>query len=149
MEATDPANPSERRVFVARIAMLPETAAFAQQFCDRHGIAHPGAMRLMLILEELFTNTVKHGYGVDSEAPIRVTLTARGGGRVALLYEDAAREHDPLAGPAGVPRALMAAVDSRSIGGLGLHLVSRFAEHARYTRDGGWNRLQLSVAVDD
>ena len=53
----------ERRVFEARFGMLPATAAFVAGFCARHGIARNDALRLTLIVEELFTNSMAHGYG--------------------------------------------------------------------------------------
>ena len=66
-----------------------------QDFCDRHRIVRDDCMRLMLIVEELFTNSVEHGYRAENEGPIRVVLAVEGGA-VALLYEDSAPRYDPL-----------------------------------------------------
>lgn len=84
----------EHAVFPARLAAPPETAAFARDFCERNGVSRDDALRLTLIIEEFFTNTVEHGYRTESDAPIRVTLAASGP-HVTVLYEDAAPAYDP------------------------------------------------------
>ena len=66
----------ERRVFAARMTALPATATFIDAFCARNGLASADALRLTLVVEELFTNSVVHGYGGDSDAPIEVSLAA-------------------------------------------------------------------------
>lgn len=134
----------ESRVFKARMNALPETAAFVESFCSLHGIASADILRLTLIVEELFTNTVTHGYGKESDAPIHITLSADVG-ELALLYEDAASRYDPLARLSGSPSDLAAALDSRPIGGLGIHLVRQLTRSARYVHEDGRNRLWLRL----
>jgi anti-sigma regulatory factor (Ser/Thr protein kinase) len=63
---------TEQRQFPARMAMLAETAAFVETFCARRGVGQDAALRLVLIVEELFTNTVTHGLG-ESAHGIRLT----------------------------------------------------------------------------
>ena len=101
-------------------------------------------MRLTLIVEELFTNSVAHGYGRESDAPIEVTLAADAG-EVTLGYDDAAPPFDPLSRPSVAPADLEAPLASRAVGGLGLHLVRQLVASARYAREGGRNRLWLTV----
>ena len=131
----------ERRVFGARMRNLPETAAFVDDFCARHGIGRDDALRLALIVEELFANTVAHGYRKEGDAPIVVALSAEGGA-VTVVYEDAAPRFDPSAQP---PADINAPVESRPIGGLGIHLVRQIARSIRYTREDGHNRVWLCV----
>ena len=59
----------EHTEFPARLAALRDTAAFAQVFCERNGIDRHTALRLTLVIEELFTNTVQHGYRAESDLP--------------------------------------------------------------------------------
>ena len=125
--------------------MLPATAAFAQAFCNRHAIVHDDALRLTLIIEELFTNTVEHGYHGDSDALIRVSL-ALDGNAVTLLYEDRAPPHDPLSRLPDAAVDVDATIGSRPIGGLGMLLVTQLVESARYAREDGCNRLWLKLA---
>ena len=86
----------EQKSFPARLALLPDAAAFAQAFCERCGIARVDAIRLTLIIEELFTNSVEHGYGGDSDAPIGVALSVEADG-VCVRFEDSAPPFDPRA----------------------------------------------------
>jgi serine/threonine-protein kinase RsbW len=135
----------EERQFTAQLRVLPETASFVDAFCSRHGIALPDALRLTLVVEELFTNTVEHGYHGDSDALIRVTL-ALDGNAVALLYEDRAPPHDPLSRLPESAVDVDATLGSRPIGGLGMLLVTQLVESARYGREDGCNRLWLKLA---
>lgn len=136
--------PGEQREFPARLAALRDAATFAQAFCERHGVERRVAMRLLLIIEELFTNTVHHGYRGESEQPIRVALSMDVG-TLALLYEDAAPRYDPLARLAESPDVLTAPVESRPVGGLGVLLVGELAESARYAYEDACNRLWLEL----
>ena len=124
--------------------MLPATAAFVASFCARHGIARNDALRLTLIVEELFTNSVAHGYGGECDAPIDVALSVDAG-VVTLVYEDAAPSFDPLSRPPVPPAELAASVESRPVGGLGIHLVKQLVASAHYAREDGRNRLRLGI----
>ena len=134
----------ERRVFEARFGVLPATAAFVAGFCERHAIARNDALRLTLIVEELFTNSIAHGYGGDSDAPIVLALSA-GASAVTLVFEDAAPPFDPLSRPAVPPAELAASIELRPVGGLGIHLVQQLVASAHYAREDGRNRLRFEV----
>jgi anti-sigma regulatory factor (Ser/Thr protein kinase) len=95
---------------------------------------------LVLILEELFTNTVAHGYPAGADGPIWVTL-AGGAGVIEVTYEDAGRPFDPVAERRG-PR-----VDLEVPGGLGLALVRGLSAGACYARVGERNRVTLGVPI--
>jgi len=144
MTASHSTTASERRAFAARMRMLPETAAFVEAFCARHGIGRDDTLRLVLIVEELFTNTVAHGYRQECDAPIRIELTAEGG-QATLFYEDAAPRHDPLSPRPGLEADLAAPIEARPIGRLGVHLVRQLAASARYAYADGCNRLWLTL----
>lgn len=131
----------------ARMERLPQAIAFVEAFCQRNGIARSDALRLGLIIEELFTNTVEHGHGGDSDAPIRVELRVTVS-QLALLYEDAAPHFDPLARLLQSPPDLHAELDERRVGGLGIHLVTQMAASIRYAREDGFNRLRLVLQLE-
>src|SRR5580693_6441012 len=58
---------SEKRIFKARMSLLPEATVFVERFCSLHRVGRQDLLRLTLIVEELFTNTVGHGYGGESD----------------------------------------------------------------------------------
>jgi len=134
----------ERRAFAARLGALPATATFIDAFCARNGIGSADALRLTLVVEELFTNSVMHGYGGECDAPIEVTLAAAAG-EIALLYEDAAPAYDPLAEFPAAPDHLHGTVESRPTGGLGVHFVRELVASSRYAREADRNRLWLRM----
>jgi len=138
---------SERRVFPARVEILPETIAFVETWCTGRGIGAAEALRLALIVEELVTNTVMHGHGGASGAPgasVALTLVPHPRG-IELVYEDVAPPYDPTPQLAGAYAPIENEVDARPVGGLGLRLVGQFAATARYAYENGWNRLWLVV----
>ena len=128
----------------ARMACLPEAIAFVEAFCGEHGIARSDCLRLSLLLEELFTNTVLHGHRGDSDAPVRIVLAA-GPSHLELSYEDSAPPFDPVDHHARSAIDLAAGVEDRPIGQLGIALVIEMAERINYVREDGRNRVQLAL----
>jgi len=124
------------------MACLPEALAFVEDFCGRQGIGRDDLLRVTLIVEELFTNTVEHGQGGAGAPTIRLEMGADVA-HLALLYEDAAAPFDALAHLARQPPRLDATIDARPAGGLGLYLVDQLAASVRYAREEGRNRLWI------
>ncbi|MFO1324458.1 MAG: ATP-binding protein [Burkholderiales bacterium] len=130
------------RDFPARFAAVADTAAFALEFCGRRGIGRQAASRLRLVIEELFTNSVQHGYGGECDKTVRIAL-AMIDGYLTLQYEDSAPRYDPLQRLSTLPPDLVAALDAPPTDGLGVYLVGKLAYGARYEYEDGRNRLWL------
>lgn len=124
--------------------MLDDARAFVEAFCARHGIAERDVARLALVVEELFTNSVKHGYGRECDELIEIALAAEPA-CINVHYQDAAGPYDPLQALSAARLRLFAPAEQRPIGGLGLQLVTGLTDAARYSREAGHNRLQLRV----
>ena len=137
----------EQRIFKARMNALPEATVFVERFCSLYRVGRPDLLRLTLIVEELFTNTVVHGYGGESDAPIYISLRADGDA-VGLLYEDAAPQYNPLSQLSGRAAKLAAAVEARPMGKLGVHLIRELTADARYVHEEGRNRLWLRLRFE-
>ena len=135
---------SEERVFVARMMMLAETTGFVEGFCGRRGIARDDGLRLILVVEELFTNTVRHGHGGDTESPVRIALS-NDNDAVELFYEDTAPAYDPLSRLSDPMRLSSQSIESRQVGGLGVYLVGQLVHAARYAYEDGKNRLWITL----
>lgn len=121
---------------------LPLAAAFVEAFCAARGVAPPDTLRLILIIEELFTNTIVHGHGGDHASPVRIEV-AIDPSRLALRYEDCAPPFNPLQYLQETPPDLEAHVDARRVGGLGLPLVAQMVEQFDYAHVDGFNCLAL------
>jgi len=135
---------SQQAVFPARLASLPGATAFAQSFCAQHAVSRDDALRLTLIIEELFTNTVTHGYGADCDAEVTLVLTVLDDS-VRLLYEDKAPRFDPLARSLATGTHDVQPLEARSVGGLGVRLVSELAAASRYAYEDGKNRVWITL----
>lgn len=112
-----------------------------ESFAARAGLDAAVAGRLTLVLEELFTNTVRHGYR-GAEGGVRLRLGARAGG-VRVIYEDTAPPFDTSAA-APDPAAAVAA---GRVGGMGLSLVQHLAVNLRYARRGNANRTMFMLRL--
>jgi anti-sigma regulatory factor (Ser/Thr protein kinase) len=115
-------------------------AEFIAAVCAAGDLPRKTCLRLTLLVEELFTNTVVHGHGRDTEAPIQLSVDVRLDS-IALTYEDTAPPHDPFTS-VRVPDAT-AGVDERPVGGLGVVLVAAMADRIQYDRVDGRNRISL------
>ncbi|MGH2651536.1 MAG: ATP-binding protein, partial [Actinomycetota bacterium] len=73
------------RSFPARLDLLPSVAAYLEETCTAAGLVRDDCLRLTLLVEELFTNTVQHGHGGDTDAPVSLSVEV-GAGEVALTY---------------------------------------------------------------
>ena len=113
-------------------------AQFIADMCAVSGVPRKACLRLTLLVEELFTNTVVHGaavftpYSAESQP-----------GSIALIYEDTARPYDPFA-RVGVPDDSLG-VEERPVGGLGVALVAAIAERVEYAHVAGKNRISLVI----
>ncbi len=126
---------------------LPLAAGFVEAFCELQGVASPDALRLSLIVEELFTNTIVHGHGGGHESPVRIEV-AVGPTQMALRYEDCAPPFNPLQYLQEAHPDLEARVDERHVGGLGLPLVAQMVERFDYAHVDGFNCLSLVLKRD-
>ena len=129
-----------RQTFRARLDEGPTLAAFVEAAVA--GMGDRLSMRLRLVVEELFVNTVTHGHGGDCDAPVEVTILVEDD-RVVLTYVDVAPPFDPFAhvhGPeSGVP------LEDRTVGRLGVFLVTKFAARYGYVRAGEANRISVEL----
>jgi anti-sigma regulatory factor (Ser/Thr protein kinase) len=138
---------SEQRVFRARRDELPGALGFVESFCQQHGVAAEVALRLTLIVEELFTNVIVHGHRGDSDAVVDIELQAAPQWLVLCLH-DSAPPFDPLRHLANEAPDLDRAESERRVGGLGLPLVAQMSEGFAYAYVEGRNRISLRVRID-
>ena len=101
-------------------------------------------LRVVLVVEELFTNTLRHGYGRECDEPIEIVLEADGD-VVRLRYRDAAARYDPLGGLEASREALDAPLEARPVGGLGVPLIAGLAEDIAYAFENGRNCLRMTL----
>ena len=136
----------DRRSFPARLPMLHDALEFVAAFAALKRLSERDVLRLQLVIEELFTNTVMHGYGQECDDPIQIALGAAPG-RVTVRYEDAAGPYDPARALATSRERVSEPLEQRPVGHLGVHLVAAIVDDMRYARIGGRNQLQILMRV--
>ena len=124
-------------MFLARLAELRRIGGFVDGYCAETGLARERCLRLNLVLEELFINSVNHGHRRDCDAPIWITLETQPQA-VQVTYEDTA--------PAFNPYAHLPQKSPGKIGGLGVLLTRELAASRDYAYLFGRNRIRLSLA---
>jgi len=137
--------PQPRR-FEARLELFPELREHAERCCLDTGLERGAIDRLILVLEELFANTVEHGYSGLADPPsgksvwlaIKTVI-----GRIEVVYEDAAPEHDPFNKVAEPDYT--GPIDSWQVGGVGVSLVIKLGRNVRYERVGDRNRIRFAI----
>ena len=130
----------QSRTFRARLGECADVSAFVESAIA--GMDARLIMRLRLAVEELFVNTVTHGHGGDSDAPVEVAIRIAGD-RVVLDYTDTAPPFDPFA-RVERPQA-SAPVEARSVGHLGVFLITQLAERCDYARAGDRNCITVEL----
>ena len=127
-----------------RIAVLPVLGAALDGALAEEGVAESVRRDVALVMEEVLSNTVRHGYPDGRRDTIRVEAR-RHGDRLHLLFDDGGLAWNPL--EHALPD-LDADLADREIGGLGVLLVRELSESAQYQRIDGRNRLRLVVRLD-
>ena len=109
------------------LAELPALFGMARSFCTEHSLDDDEEKIVSFILEELLTNTVK--YGSSSGAEIRVRLGVESN-RLTLAMTDCDADRFDLREMPEVD--VHRPLEERQPGGLGIHLVRRFADRIDY-----------------
>ena len=136
--------PEQSTMIPARLERMRDLRGFLEAFCASEGIRREQSLRLNLVLEELFTNTVRHGHGGDCDAPVWVTL-AHADKRIRLTYEDTAPPFNPYGRlPAKTPDTTQ---EMQKLGGLGVLLTRGMSESRDYAYLFGRNRIRLALTA--
>ncbi len=129
MEITLKNRPEEKRRLLAAL----------ESFVGTHQLPKAVFQAADLVLEEHLTNVMSYAYDDRQEHEIRVRLEA-GDSQLVIEVEDDGRAFDPTQVPE-VDTSLP--LDQRPIGGLGIHLIRRCMDEARYLRRANRNVLRL------
>lgn len=97
--------------------------------------------RCTLILEELFTNSVKYGTSDGPDKHVYLRIEPAADRSITLTYEDRAPEHNPFTKVSTEHTNPNLGV--RRVGGLGVPLILQLTEQARHTTLPVGNRITL------
>jgi serine/threonine-protein kinase RsbW len=130
-----------KRKFPAQLRAFEQVKGLIEEFGTLTGLGREDRHKLTLIVEELFTNTVVHGFQGDSDAEIAVTFEQTEEG-LMLIYEDTAPPYDPVA--AGRSTDIEATINQRRVGGVGVFLALGLTSNAHYSFAEGRNRIAFT-----
>jgi anti-sigma regulatory factor (Ser/Thr protein kinase) len=124
----------------ARFAALPELLAPLNPAANRTDTKMDARvwLRAQIAVEELFANSIHHGYGRECDDPVWLSV-ACSDDSLHVTYADAAMAFDPLSGLKPLSEISMTPLEERHIGGLGRLMVKELAHRCEYRRDNGCN----------
>lgn len=125
-----------------RLTELEGLADGLRDFCLAGGLTDEALADVRLVVEEVVSNTIRHGYDDDRTHEIRVRAILDGG-QWTLEFEDDARPFNPLDAP--LPDVNLP-VEEKPIGGLGILLLRSLTDAQEYRRSGERNLLTLRRA---
>lgn len=129
------------RVFANDLNELERVTDEALAFAERFDISAAVDYSVRLSIEEIATNILKYAYKDTAQHKIRLRLEMEPE-QVHLLLEDDGQPFDPLA--ASEPDIDLP-LEERLIGGLGIHLIRKFASKMHYERRDEHNRLSIWI----
>ncbi|MGH8635274.1 MAG: ATP-binding protein [Burkholderiales bacterium] len=125
----------------------PRLREFVDHACQQAGCSPGQRNRVQLVVEELFSNTVKYGRREAVPASVTISVDFSGEHPMTVHYEDDAPQHDAF-DQAEAEQELKANITDRRVGGLGIVLVRELGKDVSYSWSGGKNRVTFSVAID-
>jgi anti-sigma regulatory factor (Ser/Thr protein kinase) len=109
------------------------------QFCKEHGLSSEIEGDLNLALEEIVVNVIRYGHPEGGKHEILVWLSLEQDCIVATVEDDGV-PFNPLEAP---EPDLDSPIETRQIGGLGIHLVKHITDNLEYRSSEGRNRLVI------
>ena len=117
--------------------LLDAIEALAAQVGWHDGFRH----QVLLVVEELVVNAMSYGGCAPGDGWVSVRLLAEED-ELVIHIADNGREYDPFA--SAPEPSLDLDLDSRAIGGLGVHFVREMTDSRDYRRVDGENHLRLT-----
>ncbi|HRO60235.1 MAG TPA: ATP-binding protein [Burkholderiaceae bacterium] len=112
-----------------------------RQAADEAGLGAGALADLLLILDEILSNAIRHAFPHGGVNEITVGFRVRRSGLEATV-EYGGIAFDPADAP--LPDRC-SSLHERPLGGLGVHFVRELADELRYRRVGGRNRVMLTM----
>jgi anti-sigma regulatory factor (Ser/Thr protein kinase) len=128
-----------RLVIDSQLSEIRRAMELVDEFRARHGLEGKDANAIHVVLDEILSNSIRHGLGGAAEHAISVTLELSEG-EIRVEIEDDGVAYDPTQAPAPV---LAGTVAERQVGGMGVAFVRALTDSIEYQRVDGRNRLVL------
>lgn len=131
--------PMMRLVIDSQLSEIRRATELVDKFKARHSLADEDANAIHVVLDEVLSNSIRHGLLGARAHEIAVTLDLSGG-EILVEVEDDGVAYDPTQAQAAV---LEGTLDERTSGGLGITFIRALTHSIEYRRVDGRNRLVL------
>ena len=128
-----------RLVIDSQLSEIRRAAEMVDEFRAHHGLVDMDANAIHVVLDEVLSNSIRHGLAGAASHAIAVTLELSDG-EIMVEVEDDGVAYDPTQAPAPV---LAGTLEERTSGGLGVTFVRQLTDSIEYLRIDGRNRLVL------
>jgi len=135
--------PLDQLVMGSQLAEMERLPIWVESLAATHGIGESAKFAINLCLEEVVSNSIRHGYSNREGQFVTVRCSAPRPGYFVFTVEDDAPPFNPL------ELAALPTVDQQEadqIGGQGIRLLRGFADMLEYEAKPGGNRLHIGFA---
>ncbi|MFZ9920913.1 MAG: ATP-binding protein [Terrimicrobiaceae bacterium] len=122
---------------------IPPATELAAQWLVSRGVPRDETCFARLAIDETVSNCVKYGYDDSSEHHIEIELVLASGELMIAITDDG-HFFNPLDHPE--PDTSLP-IEERPVGGLGIHLLRKMADHIEYERSFERNRLRIHKSI--
>ncbi len=122
---------------------LSKVLNFIEDNMQKYHVANETVFKMVTAAEEIYANIASYAYEKKEEMEI-VVKTHFDGTYYHIKFIDFGKEYNPLT---RTDPDISAPLEERSIGGLGIFLVKKFASDVTYTRQNNQNVLKISIKV--
>ena len=130
------------RGFPRTVGSLPALVAFVRDYFAAQALDGDQAVDVDLVIEELFTNMVRHARGGRPEIDVGLDLAD---GLLTVLIRD--RDVEPWNPDSAPPPDLTRPAPERRPGGLGIPLVRRLTERLAFEHAGGTTTVTVTMRI--
>jgi anti-anti-sigma factor len=124
----------------AQIKDIATACDFVVEAAESAGLDERDAHHCQLAVDEICTNIIEHGYGIDNGGRFIDIICQQDEGRFVVQILDDSFPFDPLGQAEPDPRM---ALESRGIGGWGVYFIKKMMDEVTYDYSQGRNRLTM------
>lgn len=134
-------NPNRLELFFRNSAEeAPRMARKVEQFLQDKEVEEPIINKVLLCVDELITNIIAHAYTDEEEHAVTLECNVAPTFLTLELRDDGV-EFDPTKQTRAITDGPL---EERSVGGLGIHLVTSLMDKVEYEREGDFNVLKAT-----
>jgi anti-sigma regulatory factor (Ser/Thr protein kinase) len=130
--------------FPAKIHELHKALAWLRGHLEKAGLSKGEILRLELVLEEAFVNSVQHAYR-NREGIIELEFKHIPNSSIEFSITDYGPPFNPL--KEGPEVDVTKPIEDREVGGLGIYLMRHCVDDIRYLREAESNTLRFRKAL--